>query len=124
MTALELVHSVAKLLDDKKGRDISAIEIKDLTTLGDYFIIASGSSNTQVKALSDAVEEGLSKLGLEPRRIEGYQSAMWVVLDYSDVIVHIFYEQTRDFYALERLWADAPRVRLNVAGEKALPDGE
>lgn len=122
MTAQQLAHTAAKLLDDKKGRDIVAVEIRDLTTLGDYFVIASGSSNTQVKALADAVEEGLSKLGLEPRRIEGYQSAMWVVLDYSDVIVHIFYEQTRDFYALERLWADAPRIKLNLAGEKPLPD--
>ena len=75
-------------------------------------VIASGGSDTQVKALSDAVEEGLSALGEEPRRIEGYQSGMWIVLDYYDVIVHIFHEQAREFYGLERLWADAPRVEL------------
>ena len=117
MTSRELVQQIATLLSDKKAIDIKAVEIKDLTTLGDYFVIASGNSNTQVKALCDTVEEALSKLGLEPRRVEGYQTAMWVVLDYSDVIVHIFYEQTREFYALERLWADAPRLELGLDGE-------
>lgn len=116
MTALELTKEIAKLLDSKKASKITAIEIKDLTTLGDYFVVASGNSNTQVKALSDTVEEGLSKLGVEPRRIEGYQSAVWVVLDYGEVIVHLFQEQTRDFYALERLWADAPRVPAEELG--------
>ena len=114
MTSTELVQEIARLLNGKKAQEITALEIRNLTTIGDYFVIASGSSNAQVKALSDAVEEGLSKLGLEPRRIEGYQSAMWVVLDYYDVIVHIFYEQTRQFYSLERLWADAPRVQLQL----------
>lgn len=116
MTSLELTKEIAKLLDSKKAADIAAIEIRDLTTLGDYFVIASGGSNTQVRALCDAVEDGLSKLGIEPRKIEGYQTAMWVVLDYSEVIVHIFHEQTRDFYALERLWADAPRIPASELG--------
>lgn len=119
MTSLELTKEIVKLLDGKKAADITAIEIRDLTTLGDYFVIASGSSNTQVRALSDTVEEGLSALGAEPRRIEGYQTAMWVVLDYGEVIVHIFHEQTREFYALERLWADAPRI---PAGELGLSE--
>lgn len=114
LTAIEKVHAVASMLNNKKAKDITAIEIKDLTTLGDYFVIASGSSNTQVKALCDAVEEGMTALGLEPLRKEGYQSAMWVVLDYTDVIVHIFYEKARDFYSLERLWADAPKIELNL----------
>ena len=114
MTSYEMVLKVAKLLDDKKAVDIKALEIKDLTTIGYYLVIASGTSNIQVKALADEVEEGLSKLGYEPRRIEGYQSAMWVVLDYYDVIVHIFYEQTREFYSLERLWADAPTIQLDL----------
>ena len=88
------------------------LEIKDLTTIGDYFVIASAGSTTQVKALADEEEEQLSKLGYEPRRREGYQSAQWILLDYYDVIVHIFYKETREFYSLERLWADAPRVNL------------
>ena len=78
MTSLELVKKIAGLLDSKKAQEITAFEIRDLTTLGDYFVIASGSSNTQVRALSDAVEEGLSKEGIEPRRIEGYQTAYWI----------------------------------------------
>ena len=112
MTSMELVHIVAELLNSKKAENVVALEIKDLTTIGDYFVIASGASTTQVKAMSDAVEEGLSALGLEPRRIEGYQSAAWIVLDYYEVIIHLFQEQSRQFYSLERLWADAPRVSL------------
>ena len=112
MTSLELACEVAKLLDRKKAADILALEIKDLTAIGDYFVIASAGSTTQVKALADEVEEQLSKLGYEPRRREGYQSAQWILLDYYDVIVHIFYKETREFYSLERLWADAPRVNL------------
>ena len=114
MTSFEMVQTIAKLLDSKKAVDLIALDIRDLTTIGDYFVIASGTSNAQVKALSDEVEEGLSKLGFEPRRIEGYQSAVWIVLDYYDVIVHIFLDQTREFYSLERLWADAPRVPLEL----------
>lgn len=114
MTSLEMVHTAAKLLNDKQAAEITAIEIRELTTIGDYFLIASGSSNSQVKALADSVEAGLAKDGATPRRVEGYQSAMWVVLDYYDVIIHIFYEPTRQFYALDRLWADAPRVELNL----------
>lgn len=112
MTSNEMVKKIARFLSEKKAKDIIALEIRELTTIGDYFVIASGGSDTQVKALSDAVEEGLSALGEEPRRIEGYQSGMWIVLDYYDVIVHIFHEQAREFYGLERLWADAPRVEL------------
>ena len=112
MTSNEMVKKIARFLSEKKAKDIMAREIRELTTIGDYFVIASGGSDTQVKALSDAVEEGLSALGEEPRRIEGYQSGMWIVLDYYDVIVHIFHEQAREFYGLERLWADAPRVEL------------
>ncbi len=114
MTSREMAQKVAELLDSKKAKEITAIEIRDLTTIGDYFVIASGGSNAQVKALSDAVEEGMTALGFEPRRIEGYQSAMWIVLDYYDVIVHIFLDQTREFYSLERLWADAPRGDLGL----------
>lgn len=114
MTSIEMVHAVAAMLDSKKATDIQAIEIKELTTIGDYFVIASGSSNAQVKALCDAVEEGLAAKGEAPRRIEGYQSATWILLDYYDVIVHVFHEQTRELYSLERLWADAPRVTLSL----------
>lgn len=112
MTALETAKAAVKALDSKKGVDIALMDISGVTTLGDYFVVASGTSTTQVKALADEVDEQLSKLGLEPRRVEGYQSANWILLDYYEVIVHIFLEETREFYSLERLWSDAPRVDL------------
>lgn len=114
MTSKEMTLKAAQFLHDKKAIDIKAIEIRDVTTIGDYFLIASGSSDIQVKALASAVEDGLSALGIEPRRTEGYQAGMWIVLDYGEIIVHIFYEQTREFYSLERLWADAPQIELEL----------
>ena len=113
MNSLELTYEISKLLDSKKGEDIKAIKVKELTSISDYFIIASGANVPQVKAMSDEVEEKLSELGLEPKRIEGYQTASWILLDYYDVIVHIFLKETRDFYSLERLWSDAQQVDLS-----------
>ena len=112
MTALETAKVAVKALDSKKGADIALMNIGGITTIGDYFVVASGSSTTQVKALADEVDEQLSKLGIEPKRVEGYQSANWILLDYYEVIVHIFLQETREFYSLERLWSDAPQVDL------------
>jgi len=78
----------------------------------DYFVIASAASDRKVKAVSDGIEEALSKKGFSVRRKEGYKEAAWVLVDSGDVIAHIFYEETREFYCLERLWADAPRVKI------------
>ena len=110
MTALERAKQVADILDSKKGEEIKILHIGDLTTIGDYFVVATGNSTTQVRALADAVDEKLSAEGLEPRRIEGYQSCQWILMDYSDVIVHVFLREAREFYALERLWSDAPVI--------------
>lgn len=110
MTSYELVQFSARLLDNKKATDIEILEIGDVTSLGDYFIIASGRSTTQVKALAGELEDKLSQQGLEPRRVEGETSAMWILMDYGDVIVHIFNHDTRDFYSLERLWSDAKHL--------------
>lgn len=93
-------------LDEKKAQDIKVIKIQDLSIIANYFLLATGTSSTQVKALADEVEFRLSGLGLEPRRTEGYQGASWIILDYIDVIVHIFHKETREFYDLERLWQD------------------
>ncbi len=113
MTSQELTREIVKLLDSKKATDIVALQISGISTLGDYFVVASGTSSTQVKALADEVDRKLSKeFGIEAKRIEGYQSAAWILMDYYDVIVHIFYSETREFYGLERLWADAPRLEL------------
>ena len=113
MKALELAKEIARALDSKKGQDIQILKVEDLTVLADYFVIASGSSNTQVGALADEVEDRLTKLGVEPQKIEGRQSRSWVLLDYGTVIAHVFYPETRDFYALERLWADARPVEMD-----------
>lgn len=105
---------IVKALDSKRGEDIKAVGIRDLTIIADCFVIAAGSSTTQVKALADAVEFELKqKCGISPARVEGYSSANWIILDYSDIVVHIFYNQTRQFYNLEKLWADGEDIDVS-----------
>ena len=113
MTPKELAIIAAKALDEKKGKEISAIEIADLTTIADYFVLASGTSNTQINALSGAVEKALKEqAGEEPLRREGYRDGTWVLLDYGCVVVHIFSQEAREFYSLERLWKDGKPMDL------------
>ena len=113
MTPKELAMIAAKALDEKKGKEISVIEITDLTTISDYFIIASGTSNTQINALSGAVEKALQEqAGEGPLRREGYRDGTWVLLDYGCIVVHIFSQEAREFYSLERLWGDGKPVDL------------
>lgn len=109
----EMTAIAVKALDDKKGKDIKVLRTADQTTLADYFIICSGTSNTQVRALSEAVEEALSKAGEEPHHIEGHRGGQWTLMDYSSVVVHIFTEEGREFYGLERLWSDAQPVDIS-----------
>ena len=113
MEAKELMENIGKVLDSKKAKDIRAIRIGDLTILGEYFVIATGTSSTQVKMLADEVDYQLGEKGVQPHRVEGYHSENWIILDYTDVIVHIFHEDTREFYDLERLWADGEKVDLS-----------
>lgn len=110
MTALDKAKKIAKLIDNKKGEDVRILHIGTLTTIGDYFVVATGNSNTQVKSFADEVDEKMSAEGFEPKRIEGYNTASWILMDYADVIVHLFLKETREFYALERLWGDAPEI--------------
>ena len=98
MEAKQLMEKIVTILDGKKAEDIRAIRIGDLTILADYFVIAAGSSSTQVKMLADEVD---------------YHSENWIVLDYSDVVVHIFQKETRSFYDLERLWADGEQTDIS-----------
>lgn len=95
----------------KKAKDIRVLKVEDLTVLTDYFVIGTGSSATQVKALADEVEYQLGQAGVKPLRREGMDARNWILLDYGTVIVHVFYPETRDFYDLEHLWADATRWR-------------
>ncbi|MGN1117035.1 MAG: ribosome silencing factor [Acutalibacteraceae bacterium] len=102
----ELCKAIVKVLDDKKAEDIKVIKTSEHTIISDYFIVANGTSNTHVKALADEVECEMSKKGIEPMHIEG-RATGWILLDYNEVLVHIFTKESRDFYNLERLWTDA-----------------
>ena len=97
-------------LDKHKAEEIKVIGVTELTSIADYFVIASGTSTTQVKALSDYLEEELGKAGQQPRRIEGYAASNWILMDYGDLIVHIFSRDDRLFYDLERIWRDGKVV--------------
>lgn len=114
----EKLSTIVKALDSKRAEDIRIIEIGDLTIVADYFVIANGTSSTQTKALAEEVEFKMSQLGIEPNRTEGYQGATWVVLDYGDIIVHVFYKETRDHHNLERLWSDGKDIDV----KQFLPD--
>jgi ribosome-associated protein len=97
---------------EKKAYDLILMEVRDLTSIADYFIICSGRSDRQVQSIAQGIEENLGKGGLHPLSIEGVTRGHWVLMDFSDVIVHIFYQPLREFYDLEGLWDDAPRVEL------------
>ncbi len=105
----EKALKIAEILDSKKAKEIQVLKLADLTTVTDYFVICTGNSVTQVKALADEVEEKLAEMGETPLSIEGYRSAGWVLIDLGDVVVHIFTKEMREFYGLERLWSDAEK---------------
>ena len=113
MTTQEKLEKIVKILDSKKAEDIQVIGITNLTIIADYFIIATGTSTTQVKSLADEVDFQLGELGVEARGIEGVRAASWIVLDYGDIVVHVFYRDTRAEYQLERLWADGEQVDIS-----------
>ena len=123
MTTKQLAKTAIEALLDRKATEIVLLRVTKQTTLADYYIICTGTSNTQLRAIADAVDESMSKqYGLEPKSIEGYRSASWILLDYGSVIVHAFKSDTRQFYDLERLWADARK--LNVDEFLASDDGD
>jgi len=101
---------VIQALHEKKAQDVKAIDISELTTIAQYFVICSGTSVTHIKTLADFVEEKLMESGVHCLHREGYNSARWILLDYGDVVVHIFHEEDREFYGLERLWQDGKPV--------------
>ena len=108
----EKLKVIVKALDSKKADDIQVISIGDLTIVADYFVIANGTSNTHTKSLAEEVEFKMSQQGIEPLRTEGYQGSTWIVLDYGEVVVHVFYKETRDHYNLERLWSDGKNIDI------------
>lgn len=112
MNELELTREIVKVLNKKKAIDINALHITELSIVADYFVIASGTSNTHVKSLADEVEYEMSQKGIEPTHIEG-RATGWILLDYGLVIVHVFTGESREFYNLERLWSDAAKVDIS-----------
>lgn len=113
MTSLESARLAAKALCERKGLDIKLIKIRDISSIADYFVIAAGSSNTHVKSLADNVEYRLDNEGLSVSHIEGYRSDSWILLDYVDVVVHVFSEEAREYYSLERLWEDGEETDIS-----------
>jgi len=101
-----------KALDDKKGEDIKVIDISQISVLADYFVIANGTNDSQVRALVEAVEEELDKAGFEVKQREGYGLGSWVLLDFGEIIVHVFDKENRLFYDLERIWRDGKSVSI------------
>ena len=103
-------------LEDKKGEDIVALEVGDITVIADYLVIANGTNSSQVTALVDSVEEALAKEGHHPNRIEGIGNTSWILMDYGDIIVHIFSKEDRLFYDLERIWRDGKNMTKDDLG--------
>jgi ribosome-associated protein len=110
MTSLELTKKIVQILDNKKADDIQVLKVDNLTIMADYFIIASTDNSTHVKSLVDEVEFQIKQDGVEPQHTEGYQYANWVILDYADVVVHVFHQETRGYYNLDRLWSDGKSI--------------
>jgi ribosome-associated protein len=114
MADIEISKNMAKMaveaLEDRKGEDVHVIDISEISTLADYFIIASGTNINQVQALADNVQEVLGRAGFDTKNVEGYESGKWILLDFGDIIVHVFDSENRLFYDLERIWRDGKLI--------------
>ncbi len=112
MDTLEFAYGITELISSKKGYSIKILDLRELTPIADFFIICSADSTTQVKAISDEVDDKLRDHGIKCFFKEGYDSLNWVILDYFDVVVHVFHKEAREFYNLEKLWGDAPVIEI------------
>ncbi len=110
MNSRETAFMAAKAIDDKKGWNITILELKKVSLIADYFVLANGNSRIQTQAIADSIEEELKEAGISLIRREGYTAGTWILLDYGVIIVHIFQKEEREFYSLERLWGDAPNI--------------
>ena len=110
MEAREIAKLAVKALDEKKAIDIRVIEIGEISVIADYFVMASASNNNQLQAMQDAVDEALYKNGIHAKNVEGNRSSTWILLDYEDVVVHLFSKEDRLFYDLERIWQDGKEI--------------
>jgi ribosome-associated protein len=114
--ALPLVKLAAEAAVSRKAADLVALDLRDLEGVSDFFLICSAESEIQVRAIAEAIEEKLSAAGVDPWHVEGREGRRWVLLDYVEFVVHVFHTRTREYYLLERLWGDAHRVDLGLAG--------
>ena len=112
MNSKQLADSISNLIFNKKGFDVKILDLHELTTMADYFVLCSADSDTQVKAIADEIDKSLKDAGIRVWHKEGYKALNWVLLDYVDVVVHIFRKDVRAYYNLERLWGDAPSVAV------------
>lgn len=112
MESFDIVKIAVKAADSKKGKDIAAIKIRDVSVLADYFVLVTGDSSTQVKALADEIEFKLGEAGEKPHHIEGRQSG-WICLYYNSVVIHVFHKEQRQYFQLERLWEDGENVDIS-----------
>ncbi len=113
METIDTVTACARLADEKKAKDILVLKLSGLTDITDYFVLASGTSERHIKTIVDSVTKGMKEEGIRPHTIEGYYEGRWAVIDYQNVIVHVFLENLRELYDLESLWIEAERYRLN-----------
>ena len=124
MNSKQLANKIAGLIFNKKGFDVKILDIGKVTTMTDYFVVCSADSDTQVKAIADEVDKKLRDEGIRSWHTEGYKSLSWVLLDYVDVVVHVFKKEAREFYNLEKLWGDAEIISVEdpaLAPEKPAP---
>lgn len=112
MDSKTLAHKIADLMFNKKGYDVRILDLKEIASFADYFVICSADSDTQVKAISDEIDKNLKDQGIKSWHKEGYKALNWVLLDYVDVVVHIFKKEMREFYNIEKLWGDAPVIEV------------
>lgn len=119
VTSLSLASDIVKILDAGKAGQIKMLRVNDKTVMTDYFVICSGTSNTHIKSLSGEIEFKLGEKGIKPLGVDGYETGMWIVMDYAYVMVHIFNREQRDFFKLEKLWADAEEVDIDGFIDKA-----
>ncbi|KUO97370.1 ribosome silencing factor [Ferroacidibacillus organovorans] len=116
---MEYAQAAAEAAENKKANDVVVLDIRGISVIADYFVICSAMSRIQVQSIADAVRDRLEILGVRCRGMEGKEEGKWILVDFGDVVVHVFNEDERKFYGLERLWADAPRLTLPVGGGMA-----
>ena len=112
METLDLVKAVVTALEDKKAEDIKVLDIHEISSIADYFIIANGNNPNQLTAMQDACDEAMYQNGVHAKQIEGNSNSTWILMDYQDIIIHLFSKEDRDFYNIERIWKDAKEVKF------------